>query len=233
MLKFLHGSGSRKYFRRRLTGAEMTGKPKPMFPRPVAAIVPICVFSFTAPAVFADGPFYGDPPDATHPWALHDMNRPQPPIVTPGTFSTPEQPGRPPSDARVLFDGTPATLDKWEADKNPPEPTKWVVKDGTLQCVPGSGYIRTKEEFGDCQLHVEWSAPLKVEGQSQGRGNSGVFLMGQTEVQVLDNYENPTYSDGTAGSVYGASPANGRSMISFSAAPSSRMVKCSIAAATP
>ncbi len=212
MLKFLHGSGSRKYFRRRLTGAEMTGKPKPMFPRPVAAIVPICVFSFTAPAVFADGPFYGDPPDATHPWALHDMNRPQPPIVTPGTFSTPEQPGRPPSDARVLFDGTPATLDKWEADKNPPEPTKWVVKDGTLQCVPGSGYIRTKEEFGDCQLHVEWSAPLKVEGQSQGRGNSGVFLMGQTEVQVLDNYENPTYSDGTAGSVYGVNPPHANAL---------------------
>ncbi len=140
------------------------------------------------------------------------MNRPQPPIVTPGTFSTPEQPGRPPSDARVLFDGTPATLDKWEADKNPPEPTKWVVKDGTLQCVPGSGYIRTKEEIGDCQLHVEWSAPSKVEGHSQGRGNSGVFLMGQTEIQVLDNYENPTYADGTAGSVYGVNPPHANAL---------------------
>jgi len=177
-----------------------------MFTRPAAAIVPFCAFVFTAPAVFADGPFYGDPPDATHPWALHDMNRPQPPRVTPGTFSTPEQPGRPPSDAVVLFDGTAATLDKWLADKNPPEPTKWVVKDGTLQCVPGSGYIRTKEEFGDCQLHVEWAAPTKVEGTSQGRGNSGVFLMGLTEVQVLDNYDNPTYADGFAGSVYGVNP---------------------------
>ena len=177
-----------------------------MFNRPAAAIVPIYVFAFTASVAFADGPFYGDPPDATHPWAVHDMNRPQPPHVTPGTFSTPEQPGKPPSDAVVLFDGTPATLTKWEADKNPPEPTKWVVKDGTLQCVPGSGYIRTKEEFGDCQLHVEWSAPIKVEGNSQGRGNSGVFLMGQTEVQVLDNYNNPTYPDGTAGSVYGVNP---------------------------
>ncbi|MEI7912128.1 MAG: DUF1080 domain-containing protein [Verrucomicrobiota bacterium] len=177
-----------------------------MFTRPAAAIVPFCAFAFTAPAVFADGPFYGDPPDATHPWALHDMNRPQPPLVTPGSFSTTEQPGRPPSDAIILFDGTDATLGKWEADKNPPEPTRWIVKDGSLQCVPGSGYIRTKAEFGDCQLHVEWAAPLKVEGNSQGRGNSGIFLMGQTEVQVLDNYENPTYPDGTAGSVYGVNP---------------------------
>lgn len=174
--------------------------------RTISAIAPMCVFAFTVVPVFADGPFYGDPPNETHPWAVHDMNRPQPPVVTPGTFSTPEQPGRPPSDAVVLFDGTPATLDKWEADKNPAEPTKWVVKDGTLQCVPGSGYIRTKQQFGDCQLHVEWSAPAKVKGDSQGRGNSGIFLMGQTEIQVLDNYNNPTYADGAAGSLYGVNP---------------------------
>ena len=134
------------------------------------------------------------------------MNRPQPPVVTPGTFSTPAQPGRPPSDAVVLFDGTEATLGKWEADKNPAEPTKWIVKDGSLQCVPGSGYIRTKETFGDCQLHIEWAAPSKVEGNSQGRGNSGIFFMGQTEIQVLDNYRNPTYADGMAGSLYGVNP---------------------------
>jgi hypothetical protein len=160
----------------------------------------------------ADGPFYGDPPDATHPWALHDMNRPQPPVVTPGTFSTPDQPGRPPSDAIVLFDGTAASLGKWEADKNPPEPTKWIVKDGAMQCMPGSGYIRTKEQFADCQLHVEWAAPTKVEGHSQGRGNSGVFLMGQTEVQVLDNYHNPSYADGMAGSVYGVNPPHANAL---------------------
>ena len=75
-----------------------------------------------------------------------------------------------------------------------------------MECVPGSGYIRTKEKFGDCQLHVEWAAPAKVEGDSQGRGNSGVFLMGLVEVQVLDNYNNPTYADGFAGSVYGVNP---------------------------
>jgi hypothetical protein len=75
-----------------------------------------------------------------------------------------------------------------------------------MECVPGSGYIRTKEKFGDCQLHVEWAAPTKVQGESQGRGNSGVFLMGLVEVQVLDNYDNPTYADGFAASVYGVNP---------------------------
>jgi hypothetical protein len=153
----------------------------------------------------AEGGFYGDPPDATHPWAIHDMNRPQPPRVEPGTFSSQEQPGKPPSDAIVLFDGTEAALANWISDKNG-EPTKWEVKAGALQCVPGSGYVRTKEEWADCQLHVEWSAPTEVQGNSQGRGNSGVFLMGQTEVQVLDNFNNPTYADGFAGSVYGVNP---------------------------
>ena len=145
--------------------------------------------------------FYGDAPDEHHAWAIHDGNRPQPKIITPGTFSTAEQPGKPPSDAVVLFDGT--DLSKWEADSGVGVPTKWIIKDGAMECVPGSGYIRTKEKFGDCQLHVEWAAPTRVQGDSQGRGNSGVFLMGLVEVQVLDNYNNPTYADGMAGSVYG------------------------------
>jgi len=153
----------------------------------------------------AEGGFYGDPPDATHPWAIHDMNRPQPVRVEPGTFSSQEKPGQPPSDAIVVFDGTEAAIANWISDKNG-EPTKWIVKDGVLQCVPGSGYIRTKDEWADCQLHVEWSAPSEVKGDSQGRGNSGVFLMGQVEVQVLDNFNNPTYADGFAGSVYGVNP---------------------------
>jgi hypothetical protein len=165
----------------------------------------LATMSTLTTAAHAAGGFYGDPPDATHPWAIHDMNRPQPPRVEPGTFSSQEQPGKPPSDAIILFDGTDATLANWISDKNN-EPTKWVVKDGALQCVPGSGYVRTKAEWGDCQLHIEWAAPTKVEGDSQGRGNSGVFLMGQTEVQVLDNYNNPTYADGFAGSVYGVNP---------------------------
>lgn len=163
-------------------------------------------FALFSTAAFAAGGFYGDPPDATHPWAIHDMNRPQPPRVEPGTFSTQEEPGKPPSDAVVLFGGAQNEIEKWQADKTPAEPTKWIVKDNALQCVPGSGYIRSKEEFGDCQLHIEWSAPSRVEGDSQGRGNSGVFLMGQVEIQVLDNYDNPTYADGFASSVYGINP---------------------------
>lgn len=154
----------------------------------------------------AAGGFYGDAPDATHPWAIHDMNRPQPPRVEPGTFSSHDKPGTPPSDAIVLFSGRPEEIEKWQSDKPTGEPTKWEVKDGALQCVPGSGYIRSREEFADCQLHIEWAAPSKVEGDSQGRGNSGVFLMGQVEVQVLDNYNNPTYADGFASSIYGINP---------------------------
>jgi hypothetical protein len=125
-------------------------------------------------------------------------------LVTPGTFSSLAQPGKPPSDAIVLFDGT--DLSKWEADEGNGVPTKWIVKDGAMECVPKSGYIRTKDKLGDIQLHVEWAAPTKAEGESQGRGNSGVFLMGLVEVQVLDNYNNPTYADGFAGSVYGVNP---------------------------
>jgi len=166
----------------------------------------LCALPCLAQAANTGSPFYGDPPDAHHPWAVHDQNRPQPVRVEPGTFSTQEQPGKPPSDAIVLFGGQASDLDKWQADKKPAEPTKWEVKDGILQCVPKSGYIRTKEEFADCQLHVEWSEPADISGESQGRGNSGVFLMGHLEVQVLDNYNNPTYADGFAASLYGVNP---------------------------
>ena len=154
-------------------------------------------------------PFTGNPPNATHPWAIHDQNRPQPPRVEPGTFSTPAQPGRPPSDAIVLFDGTAASLAKWEMeakDGGSGGPAKWLLKDGALECAPGTGVIRTKENFGDCQLHVEWAAPIMVKGDSQGRGNSGIFLMGICEVQVLDSYDNPSYADGGANSIYAVSP---------------------------
>ncbi|MEN0109758.1 MAG: DUF1080 domain-containing protein, partial [Planctomycetota bacterium] len=110
-----------------------------------------------------------------------------PPIVDPGpSFASP------PSDAVVLFDGT--DMSAWENGEN------WPVKDGAAYS--GKGYITTKQQFGDLQLHLEWSAPTKVEGTGQGRGNSGVFLMGLYEVQVLDNYDNPTYADGQAGAVY-------------------------------
>ncbi|HRT30090.1 MAG TPA: DUF1080 domain-containing protein [Kiritimatiellia bacterium] len=148
---------------------------------------------------------YGDTPDALHAWAVHDMNRPVPKKIT-------AEPGQPPSDAIVLFDGT--SLDNWESTKG--EPTKWRLVDGALESVKGAGYIRTKQSFGDCQLHIEWAAPTRVEGQGQGRGNSGVFLMGSYEIQVLDSYEtevlpdgsnkNPNYADGQAASVYAENP---------------------------
>lgn len=158
-----------------------------------------------APAPLFGPTFYGDAPDDHHPWAIHDGNRPQPTIITPGTFSSQEEPGKPPSDAVILFDGT--DLSKWEADvDNEGVATKWVIKNGAMECVPGSGYIRTRDKFGDFQLHVEWASPTHVQGDSQGRGNSGVFLMGLVEIQVLDNFNNPTYSDGMAGAVYGQMP---------------------------
>ncbi len=177
------------------------------------AVTATCLFTLLASgasgAASTGSPFYGDPPDQTHPWAIHDQNRPQPKRVEPGTFSTPAQPGKPPSDAIVLFDGTAASLARWEADTKegePSAPSKWIVNEGAMECVPKSGYIRTKEKFADCQLHVEWAAPKNVKGDSQGRGNSGIFLMGLLEVQVLDNYDNPTYADGFAASVYGINP---------------------------
>ena len=160
-------------------------------------------------AASTGSPFTGAPPTATRPWAIHDQNRPQPPRVEPGTFSTPAQPGQPPSDAIVLFDGTAASLAKWEMeakDGSAAGPAKWVLKDGAMECVPKTGIIRTKESFGDCQLHLEWAAPTEVKGDSQGRGNSGIFLMGICEVQVLDNYNNPTYADGYANSIYAVMP---------------------------
>lgn len=132
-------------------------------------------------------------------WLAHDRDRPLPPVVKPGQFSTPDQPGQPPSDAIVLFDGE--DLSPWVAMNG--SPTRWIVRDGFMECVSGSGYIRTVQNFGDCQLHVEWAAPTPAEGEGQGRGNSGVFFGGtRYEIQVLDSYENQTYADGSAGSVY-------------------------------
>jgi prepilin-type processing-associated H-X9-DG protein len=172
--------------------------------RILSSLTSITAFAAMAStALGASGPrFYGDPPDEHHPWAIHDGNRPQPKVVTPGTFSSVEQAGKPPSDAVILFDGT--DLSKWESGDG--TPAKWAVKEGFMEVVPSGGEIRTKEQFGDCQLHIEWAAPREVKGDSQGRGNSGVFLMGRVEIQVLDSYNNVTYADGHAASVYGVNP---------------------------
>jgi len=136
-------------------------------------------------------------------YEAHDARRPQPRVVTPGTFSTQDEPGKPPSDAIVLFNGK--DLSNWES-VNGGGPAPWKVVDGVIECTPKSGYIRTKQEFGDVQLHVEWMEPQGMTGRSQGRGNSGVFLQGQYEIQVLDSYQSETYADGMAGAVYGQYP---------------------------
>jgi hypothetical protein len=145
----------------------------------------------------ASGVGYDDTPQIPgQTWKVHDKNRPSPAIVTPApTFS--HHAGAP-SDAVVLFDGS--DLDKWVSGGDKP---KWKVEGGYMEMVRGGGDIQTKDKFGDFQLHIEWSTPNPPKGESQGRGNSGVFLHGMFEVQVLDSYENVTYADGQAGSLYG------------------------------
>lgn len=135
-------------------------------------------------------------------WKIHDLNRPVPAVITPGTSSTRDAPGKAPSDAIVLFDGK--DLSQWLSADN--GAAKWKVENGYAEVAAKTGYIHTKKAFGDCQLHVEFSEPAPPKGESQGRGNSGVFLMGLYEIQVLDSYENKTYADGQAAAVYGQYP---------------------------
>jgi hypothetical protein len=145
-----------------------------------------------------------DKPKDPRDWPIHDEARPQPPIVTPGTGSMPDEPGRPPSDATLLFDGT--GLSAWRAARGG-GPAGWKVEKGYVEVVPGAGNIETTQAFGDCQLHVEFQTPTPPKGESQGRGNSGVFFMGgRYEVQVLDSYGNKTYPDGQAAALYGQYP---------------------------
>jgi hypothetical protein len=135
-------------------------------------------------------------------WKPHDMNRPAPTVVDPGAASTQDVVGRAPSDATVLFDGK--DLSAW-AQKDGTA-AKWKVGSGYFETVPKTGYIYTKKAFGDCQLHLEFATPSPAVGEGQDRGNSGVFLMGLYEIQVLDSYNNKTYADGSAGAVYGQYP---------------------------
>ncbi len=126
--------------------------------------------------------------------AMTEIWEPEVRIIQPGA-----QPGMPPSDAIILFDGTDVNKEWVDSRGNP---TKWIVKDGELICVKGSGIIKTKRQFNDFQLHIEWKAPSEVIGEGQGRGNSGVYLQELYEVQVLDSYNNKTYPQGQAGSLY-------------------------------
>jgi hypothetical protein len=108
-----------------------------------------------------------------------------------------------PSDAIVLFDGK--NLSEWVSEKDG-SPAQWTITDNVLTVKPGSGGIKTNKQFEDFQLHVEWRSPEKIKGEGQGRGNSGIFLQGLYELQVLDNDDNKTYTNGQAGSLYKQSP---------------------------
>jgi hypothetical protein len=133
-------------------------------------------------------------------WKQHDVRRPRPPVVKPAAGDSIA--ARPPRDAVVLFDGS--SLDAWQAPDG--GPARWKVVDGAMQTVPGAGQVATKRQFGDVQLHIEWATPDPPHGTGQDRGNSGVFLMGQFEIQVLDSYRADTYADGQAGAIYGQYP---------------------------
>ena len=141
-------------------------------------------------------------PQGGQEWKIHDMDRPRPAKVTPGSPGLGDEPARAPSDAIVLFDGT--DLSQWRSLAG--GPAKWKVENGYFEVTPDAGNIQTERGFGDCQLHLEWAAPDPPKGEGQDRGNSGVFLMGFYEVQVLDSYENVTYADGQATAIYGQYP---------------------------
>ncbi len=121
-----------------------------------------------------------------------EFYEPLPPKIKPGEND------QPPSDAVVLFDGT--DLSQWESEKG--GEVQWEVQDGYFTVKPQTGGIKTKEIFGDFQLHIEWRSPQEIQGEGQGRGNSGIFLQGLYELQVLDSYESETYTNGQAGSIY-------------------------------
>lgn len=158
--------------------------------KPISALLAVSLIGFVSGSSRAQT--LGD-------WKVHDMKRPHPPVVTP-----PDQrlPLPPPSDAIALFDGK--DLSHWRGQDS--GTAKWTVRDGYFESVAGSGDIHTRDRFGDFQLHLEWASPLEVRGSGQGRGNSGVFLMGLYEIQILDSYHNDTYADGQAAAVYGQYP---------------------------
>jgi hypothetical protein len=143
--------------------------------------------------------FQDTPMEPDGKWHVHDPARPQPPVVTPGTFSAQ---ATPPSDAMILFDGK--DLSQWR-DRKTGGDAQWTVADGVATSAKGD--IETTNKFGDIQLHLEFREPVPPKESGQGRGNSGVFFMGLYEIQVLDCYLNKTYADGGTGGLYGQHPA--------------------------
>jgi hypothetical protein len=152
------------------------------------------LFPVAAPAAEQPAPGYDDTPMLPNsPWRVHDRRRPQPPVVAPG-----QRPGDAPSDAVVLFDGK--DLAQWLGGNSQ------GIEDGVINILK-TGELRSKQEFGDCQLHVEWRSPAKADGGPMTWGNSGVYLMDQFELQIIESHDSHIYADGNDGSVYGQSPA--------------------------
>jgi hypothetical protein len=147
------------------------------------------ILAQNAPVGYTDTPMLPDVP-----YRVHDPGRPHPAAVTPAV-----QAGGAPSDAIVLFDGK--DLSQWIPSRQP-----WKVENGYMEVAANAGDLRTRERFGDIQLHIEWAAPEQIRGDSQNRGNSGIFLQERYEVQVLDSSNNRTYADGQAGAIYGQWP---------------------------
>jgi hypothetical protein len=149
----------------------------------------IILFLLSYPACAQEGD-----PKKTEVW------EPEPPIVSPGMNNSP------PSDAIILFGGK--SLEEWESVKNSGKPAEWTIEKGFFTVKKGTGSIQTKQKFMDYQLHLEFRSPKVVEGEGQGRGNSGLFLAGTGagdlgyEIQILDNYNNKTYVNGQVGSIY-------------------------------
>lgn len=149
----------------------------------------------TSPTGYTDGPMLPG-----QKWRVHDIARPKPRTVE-------ALPGKPPSDAIVLFDGK--DLSQWEGRAKKgggTKPAGWKVENGYALCVKDAGDLVSKEKFGDAQYHVEWASPSTVDGDSQWRGNTGMIIMGRYEIQMLDSYNNPTYADGQAAAIYGQYP---------------------------
>ena len=145
-------------------------------------------------------------PALNTPWTKEQIKELRPAVVTPPGFSTQDAPGAPPSDAVVFFDGT--DLSKWKGKPRDGDDTPtWTLTNGCMEVVRRGGTLSTRQQIeGDCQWHIEWRTPEVVKGNGQGRGNSGVFIGGYPEVQVLDSFGNDTYPDGQAAALYKKNP---------------------------
>ncbi len=162
----------------------------------VAAVLATLMISVNANA---QEKTYPEPEPMTH--GMSEYYTPKPPIVTPGTF-TGNAVMSPPSDAIILFDGE--NLSEWESSRG--GEAGWDVHDGVVTVNKQKGDIMTKRSFKDYQLHIEWMIPSDITGESQARGNSGVYMQNKYEIQVLDSYNSETYVNGQAGSIYKQSP---------------------------